>query len=181
MMMDWFYISHKARQWWEDESGVAVMEAAILFPPMLTLLMGTFDMGNAIVLSEKTITSSQVAADLVARNRTMDSASITDIISGAKLAFEPYALSGYGIDVVSVRFDASQNPEVLWRETQDMEPNTEAVASLAGFAEEGEGMIVVTVKYTYAPQFAKFFMGDIDFTEVAFTRGRRSATVTWEE
>jgi Flp pilus assembly protein TadG len=180
IVIDWFYTIHAVKKWANDQEGVAALEAAMLFPPMLSLLFGTFDLGNGIMISQKTITSSQVAADLVSRNRTVDSAGITDIVAGAKLAFEPYAPNGFGIDVVSVEFDASQNPVVLWRHTEDMLPNSEAVSSVVGMADEGEGMIIVTVRYKYTPQFAQYFMDAIDFSEVAYTRGRRSATVTWE-
>ncbi len=173
-------VSRSITSWLKNEDGVAMMEAVMLFPIMLTLLMGVYDLGNGINLSEKTITSSQIAADLVSRNRTIDSAGLTDIIDGAKLAFEPYAPHGFGIDIVSIRFDENSNPQILWRETQDMPENTDAVASVAGLAEEGEGMIIVTVQYTYTPLFSRFFTDDIEFKEVAFARGRRSPTVTWD-
>jgi len=181
--VDWFYTKHyltsRLEEWTENEDGVAVMEAALLFPPMLVLMMGVFDLGNGIVLSQKTITASQIAADLVSRNRTIDASGLEDIISGSKLAFEPYGLSSYGVDIVSVEFDADQNPDILWRETRDMSPNDVSVASVAGLGEQGDGMIIVTVKYSYVPKFSHFFTGTLDFTEVAFTRGRRSPTVTW--
>ncbi|MCB1552100.1 MAG: pilus assembly protein [Alphaproteobacteria bacterium] len=169
-----------SRSWLKGEDGVAIMEAAMLFPVMLVLMMGVFDLGNGISLSEKTVTSSQIAADLVSRNRTIEAAGLTDIIEGSKLAFEPYELHGFGIDIVSIRFDENSNPEILWRETQGMSPNDVAVASVVGLAGEGEGMIIVTVKYSYSPLFSKFFTDDLYFTEVAFSRGRRSPTVTWD-
>lgn len=181
MMMDWFYIAHFVRHWMDNEDGIAMMEAVMLFPPMLSLLLGVFDLGNGIVLAQKTITASQVAADLVSRNRTMNTTNLTDIIEGAKLAFEPYALVQFGVDVVSVEFDSTETPQVLWRHTENMPPNNTAVNSVKGMSPEGEGMIIVTVQYTYVPQFAKFFTGNLDFSETAFTRGRRSATVTWDD
>jgi len=179
MYIDLFYIEHAIRQWWSSDEGVAVIEAAMLFPPMLTLAMGTFDLGNGIILSQKTITASQVAADLVSRNRTMNTANLNDIIAGSKLAFEPYALVDYGVDIVSVEFDSSRNPVILWRRTENMLPNTGAVDSIRGLSDQGEGMIIVTVKYNFVPKFSSVFSGDISLSEVAFTRGRRSATVTW--
>jgi Flp pilus assembly protein TadG len=179
MYIDFFYISHSIKSWIEREDGVAMLEAAMLFPPMLTLLLGTFDLGNGIVLSQKTITASQVAADLISRNKTMNEANLGDIIEGSKLAFEPYGTVQYGVDIVSVEFDSNKVPQILWRETQNMLPNHEAVSSVNGLYDDGEGMIIVTVVYSYAPQFAKFFTGEFEFSEVAFTRGRRSATVTW--
>jgi Flp pilus assembly protein TadG len=180
MVIDWFYTLHAVRQWKLEEHGTAVVEAAVLFPPMITLMMGVFDLGNGIVLSQKTITSSQVAADLVSRNRTIDAASVEEVINAARLAFEPYGINQFGIDIASVEFDALQQPVILWRETRDMAPNAEAVQSLSGLAPEGEGMIVVTVQYAYVPHFSRFFTGDLNLREVAFARGRRSATVTWE-
>lgn len=169
------------QSWLKNEEGVAVMEAAMLFPVILVLLMGVYDLGNGIALAEKSITSSQIAADLVSRNRTMNAADLDDLIEGAKLAFEPYDTHDFGIDVVSVAFDQNKDPVILWRETRDMLPNNVAVASVAGLAPEGEGMIIVTVKYAYTPMFSKFFTDDIGFSEVAFARGRRSPTVVWED
>lgn len=179
MYIDVFHIVYSVRRWAVEGDGMAMMEAALLFPPMMTLLLGVFDLGNGIVLSQKTITASQVAADLVSRNKTMDSANLTDIIEGAKLAFEPYALVDFGIDVVSIQFDADKQPQILWRHTENMSPNTSAVQSVAGFSDEGDGIIIVSVQYKYIPQFSGIFTGDINLSEVAFARGRRSATVTW--
>jgi Flp pilus assembly protein TadG len=177
--IDFFYIIQSVKSWADNEDGIAMMEAAMLFPPLLTLLLGTYDLGNGIVLSQKTITASQVAADLISRNRTMDSANLNDIIAGSKLAFEPFSDADFGIDAVSVQFDENQNPDVIWRETQNMLPNQTALDNTAGSFEEGEGLIIVTVVYSYKPKFAQHFIGEIEFTEVAFARGRRSETITW--
>jgi Flp pilus assembly protein TadG len=177
--IDFLYITQSLKAWIDDEDGVAMIEAVMLFPPMITLLLGVYDLGNGIMLSQKTITASQVAADLISRNKTMNDANLSDIIDGSKLAFEPYGTTDYGVDIVSVQFDSNKNPVVLWRRTENMLPNTEAVNSVKGLSSSGEGMIIVTVVYKYVPQFAHFFTGEMDFSEVAFSRGRRSATVTW--
>lgn len=180
MYIDFFYIEQSIRHWMTNEDGIAMVEACMLFPPMLTLLLGTYDLGNGIILSQKTITASQVAADLISRNKTMNSANLEDIIAGSKLAFEPYGSYYYGVDIVSVQFDASKNPQILWRKTENMPPNNNAVNSVKGLSSTGDGMVIVTVVYKYVPQFAHFFTGELDFSEVAFSRGRRSATVTWD-
>lgn len=177
--IDFFYITQSIKAWIDDEEGVAMVEAVMLFPPMITLLLGVYDLGNGIMLSQKTITASQVAADLISRNKTMNDANLSDIIEGSKLAFEPYGTTDYGVDIVSVQFDSNKNPVVLWRRTENMLPNIEAVNSVKGLSPSGEGMIIVTVVYKYVPQFSHFFTGEMDFSEVAFSRGRRSATVTW--
>ncbi len=180
MVIDWFYTLHGIKKWMQDEEATALIEAAFLLPPMMTLLMGVYDLGNGIALGQKTISASQIAADLIARDRTVNSAQVENIIDAAELAFTPYNLTDFGIDIASVSFNAAQQPVVLWRQTRNMTPNTDAVASVSGLAPQGEGMIIVTVVYKYHPFFSKPVVGEIGFEEVAFTRGRRSPTVTWE-
>lgn len=180
MVIDWFYTLYGIRKWVENDEATALVEAAFLLPPMMTLLMGVYDLGNGIALGQKTISASQIAADLIARDRTMNSAQIENIINAAELAFNPYSLNDFGIDIASVTFNAAQQPVVLWRRTRNMTPNHEAVNSVNGLAPQGEGMVIVTVVYEYNPFFSKPVVGKIGFEEVAFTRGRRSPTVTWE-
>lgn len=178
--MDFSIMMHFIRRWVEEESGVAFMEAALMTPSLMVLLMGAFDLGNGIMLNQKTITAAQIAGDLVARQKEMNDTELSQAIEGARLAYDPYSSASFGIDVVSIRFDANQDPEILWRETQNMPANDEAVDSVTGMGEEGEGIIIVSVRYVYEPFFSNFFVNSFDMQEVAFSRGRRAPTVDWE-
>lgn len=164
----------------EDKRGTAALEAALLLPVMMVLLMGVFDIGRGIVVNQKAISASQVAADLLARNKTVNAGSLEEAIQASKLSLQPNDLESYGVDIVSVEFDEYGEPQILWRETRNMSENDVAVDSTSGLAPEGEGMIIVTVTYAYEPFFSAFLTDELVFTEVAFTRGRRSPTVTWE-
>jgi len=179
MVIDWFYTSHAIKSWWHREDGVAAIEAAMLFPIMVGLMAGSYDLGTGIILNGRTITATQVVADLISRNKTAKITDVNDAIEAAKLVYQPYDLNNFGIDIASVEFDSKKKPVVLWRETRSMTPNDAAVNSLVGVGEEGDGMVVVSVQYKYAPVFAKYFTGNYDMLEVSFARGRRSPTVTW--
>lgn len=165
-------------RWRLSEAGTALTETVILFPVLISLMMGCFDLGQGILVNQKTIGASQIMADLIARNRVVTTALIDDIVNAGELALEPYNPQGLGYDIASVRFDADGDPEVLWRVTQNMPPNDAAVDSSEGLGAEGEGVVVVTTTYTYRPYFTHFVVDEINMNEVAFLRGRRSATVT---
>ncbi len=167
------------KRWIKEDKATALMEAVLLFPPLITLLMGTFDLGFGIALNQKTITASQVASDLISRNKTVSLGDVNNIIEASRVTFEPYAINGFGIDVVSIEFDENNDPLILWRETRDMSPNDNAVNSTIGLGAEGEGMVIVTVRYTYTPFFTGLFTNSFNLQEVAFSRGRRSPTVEW--
>jgi len=165
-------------RWWKEESATALMESVILFPVMITLLAGCFDIGQGIILNQKTIGASQIIGDLIGRQRSVTMAMMTDIIEAGKLAYEPYVTTTFGYDIVSVQFDSSGNPKVLWRITKNATKNDTAVNSTKGLGDAGEGVIVVTTVYKYTPYFVNSVISPIDMKEVAFLRGRRTAVVT---
>ena len=170
----------KIKFWWGDDRGLAAVEAALIFPVMLTLLLGVFDLGNGILANQKTIRASQVPADLIARNRSVDAAMVSEAVSAGRLAFEPMSSAGYGYDIVSIRFDDDANPQIVWRETDGMSQMANVLADVMPLAEAGNGVLVVGVEYEFRPVFAGFVIDNIPMQEIAFARGRKSPVVTYE-
>jgi Flp pilus assembly protein TadG len=161
-----------------DERGVSAIEAAMLFPVLFSMLMAIYDLGQGVVINQKTVAASQVIADLISRSEVVDTDLIDDIVIGGKLALEPYDKTPFGYDIASIEFDEDGDPIVLWRVTDNMDENENAIDSTIGLGEEGEGVIAVSVVYAYEPFFTNFVVDSFDMTEVAFLRGRKSTTVT---
>ncbi len=166
-------------KWMSEEDAVAAVEAAFIFPIMLTLFLGVFDLGNAILANQKTIRASQVVADLVTRNNIVNDADIAEAIEAGRLAFEPIDTASYGIDIVSIRFDEDAGSEVVWRETFNMVA-PDALAAVAALASADDGVVMVSVAYEYNPVFSGFAVGQIQMNEVAFSRGRRTSVIARE-
>ena len=163
--------------YWRDESGLAAAESAMIFPILWTLLLGTFDLGNAILANQKSIRASQIVADLVTRSSTVDDTDINEAIEAGRLALNPFSTEGFGVDVISIRFDDEAAAEIVWRETRNMSAYDNALTDVAALAEANSGVVMVVVNYEYTPAFGEFITGTIDMAERAFTRGRRSAVV----
>ena len=51
--------------WWVGREGVAATEAAFVFPILLTLLLGVFDFGNAILVLSETVFESNTSLVLL--------------------------------------------------------------------------------------------------------------------
>lgn len=166
------------RQWFLKEDGTAAMEAAMIFPVLLTLMLGVFDLGGGILAAQKVITASQISADLIGRHEFVSDADIDEAVEAAGLSMAPYTnAAGVGIDIVSIEFAEDDNIDILWRRTQNMTPNATAVNSTAGLGVEGNGIVAVTVEYTFVPLFVGFLFDEINMREVAFVRGRKSPTI----
>ncbi|MCD8497000.1 MAG: pilus assembly protein [Alphaproteobacteria bacterium] len=167
------------RRWAFEEKGLAATEFSLLFPILMTLMVGVFDMGYGIVAAQKTIRSSQVIADLVARHKTITQDEINEAISGGELALSPFDTSGFGYDVISIEFDESGEVDmpVLWRETSGMGASDAVFSSLAGLGGPGDGLIIVQVRYEYEPMFGGYLFGTMNFSEIAFQRPRSSSSI----
>ncbi len=173
-------VSNFCKGWVGGEDGVAAAEAALIFPILMTLLLGVFDMGNGILSNQKTIRASQVTADLVTRLPSVTTADIDEAINAGQLSLTPFPSDTFGVDIVSIRFDDDALPEIIWRETRNMTPNPDVLTDVAALAEAGNGVVVVSVQYLFEPLFAGFIVDQIPMQEIAFARGRRSATVNRE-
>ena len=148
-----------------------------MLPVLSSLLMGCFDVGQAIAVNQKTIGASQMIGDLIARDRSVTMSSLQDIIRAGELTIEPYSSQPFGYDIASVEFDEDGDPDVLWRVIHNTTANNTAIQSTEGLGASSDGVIVVTATYKYRPYFYNFLKEEIEMKEVAFLHGRRSATV----
>ena len=165
-------------QYIKDNRGVSAIEMAILFPVLLSMLMAVYDLGQGIVINQKTVAASQIIADLITRQEVVDTALITDIVNAGELALDPYPTTSFGYDIASVTFDEEAEPIVLWRVSANMNESETAINSTIGLGDEDEGVVVVSVAYQYEPFFSSFVIDTFNMTERAFLAGRSSATVT---
>ena len=178
-------LSALLHRWARQKDGMAVMETAMLFPVLLVMLLGVYDVGHAITVNHKMITASNAAADLLTRGQTVSDRSLDQAIKAAGLAMNPYAgANDIGIDIISVQFDDDDEPQVLWRETRNMGGSGALEADAAersfGLGTKGEGVMMVTVLYDYKPTFGSMVIDAFRMREVAFARGRRSSVVARE-
>lgn len=169
------------KQWLQSEGATALTEAVILFPVLISLMMAVYDIGNGIVINQKTITASQIIGDLITRNTSTTLNQVNDYIVAGEMALDPYDTASFGVDIAFVMFDEDGDPLVQWRETQNMSPDSDAISGSEGLGEEGDGVIVVTIRYTYTPFFANFVVDEINLREVAYLHGRRTAIVECED
>jgi Flp pilus assembly protein TadG len=171
--------------WVAGIAGLAALEVALIFPILMMLLVGVFDFGSAFVVNQKAISSSQMMADLISRNVTVDADDMTNIINAGDQTMRPYNSVEYGYDIISLRYDGddvdNMEPIVCWRMTERMEPNDLAIENAEPLAVLGEGLVIVTVSFQYTPLMGARMFNAITMSETAFARGRRSAIVSYQD
>lgn len=169
---------HIAYRWCTGTRGAALPEFALLFPIIMALLMGSYDIGRALTINQKVISSSQVIADLITRQQTITMDTLDDIILAGELAIDPYSREPFGYDIIGIRYTSNGAPSEQWRITENMTPDDDIIDRAIDLGGPGEGVIAVTTSYTYRPFFTGFLTDDIAMRETAILRGRRAAYVS---
>ena len=150
-----------------------------MFPVLVSLLLGMVDTGVLLLTNQKVINSCHMIADLLAREEDINNAEFNDSVVAGELAVAPYDTTTMGYDVAGVQFIGVQKtPTVQWRDTFNMSANSEIVTGATGLGDQNEGVLAVTVIYTYHPMFSSVFVGDIHLKEVSYARGRHGGFVT---
>jgi Flp pilus assembly protein TadG len=166
--------------WIKDTAGAAMAEFVLIFPLLMIMLLGVYELSRAISINQRSIAASQIIADLIARNVVVDADIVDQAIRAGELAMEPYSLEGMGVDIVSVEYDEDDEPQELWRVTRDMDEYEDAVDNSTGLGVDGDGALIVTVEYLYQPVFDTILDDVITMRETAYARGRRTSVVSYE-
>lgn len=156
---------------------MAAVEAALLFPTLISMLVSMVDIGNGLLSNQKVIAAAQITADLVTREANPTEAQREEAILAGQVTMAPYTLDTYEYTVTSYEFDEQGDPQIVWQDTSGVGVPDGFEAGLEDLGGPGEGVVAVLVTYTYQPFFTGFIIGPIDMQEVAYLRGRKSAIV----
>jgi Flp pilus assembly protein TadG len=174
---------HYIQKWFKEDSAFAATEFALIFPVLFSLLMGTYDMGQAMIINQKVMTASQVTADLIARVPIATQQDIDDAIEAGRLAMSPYNGAELEYEILSIRFDNNGDLVTECQVTSagyNEETGGDMTSTMDQLANPGEGVLGVTMQYTYVPFFWEFLIDEFNMSEVAYTRGRKSSVVYFE-
>lgn len=174
--------------WWRDQRALAATEFALIFPILFMMLLGTVELGNGIMANQKTIMASQVVSDLITRSEAVTAAQLSEAKAAGRLALDPFDADLVGFDIVSIRYDLDgsdegdePDPVIVWRDTDNMggfEAEADDIKDkVLPLALEGDGVVIVYVRFPYRSAFGSRFVGDMNMIEVSYARGRKNPVV----
>ena len=107
----------RLRTWRLDETGSALIEAALVFPILFILFFGVSELCEGFIASRRVEAAAFTAADLVARLQTVSSADVTALKSIVDETIKPFPVATVGLVVTSVVVDQG-NLTVAWSEAR---------------------------------------------------------------
>jgi Flp pilus assembly protein TadG len=175
----------RSRNLRHDQSGLAAVEFALIFPIMLLLFLGSFETTDLVLAYMKLEASAETAADLVAQTRVntvLQSTDFTNITNAVKQVLTPLPTSGVLLKAAFASVTYNTGSAVIdWHtEVNSATPITTANipnnTSLANLGNQTNGstdsVIIVTLTYSYSSPFTYVLSSSYTLTESAFNRPR---------
>mgnify|MGYP003393135567 CR=1 FL=1 len=168
------------RNFIHERNGSAAIEFALVFPVMVMMFMGMFEVPRYVSANMKLANVAQLMANLVAQQGNMTSALTTNFCTGGQMAMTPLSGTPLKVAIVSVTRGAA-SVTVDWQDTGC--GGASAISGPAGLVTTlipsvGNSAIIVQATYTYNSPLAYVLSTTYTITQTAFARPRNVKTIT---
>lgn len=102
-----------------DRDGMGAIEFAILFPILVMLYVGAFEITVGLTISKRASRSASAVADIVTQQQTVTKSWLTDMPNIASAIFVPFGTTGLTMKITGITIDAAANPTVKWSWAQN--------------------------------------------------------------
>ena len=164
-----------------DESGNALLEAALVFPILVGLFLGVSEFSEALTISRRLDSAAYTAADLVARSQSVTITDLNGIKAMVDETIKPFPLTSLGLVITSVVADKDNATTVAWSAalgTGVSAYGTGAAIGLpAGLTLPKGSIVFAEVKYQFKSTLSTLLVGSVPLKAQAYQVPRYSAQV----
>lgn len=163
-----------------SSNGVAAVEFAIILPFMLTLYLGSIEIGEAMSVQFKAATATRAAADLASQYSSINNSTMTGILGAALIVVAPYSTANMVVTVSEITTNSSGLGTVTWSDALNGAAHTvgQSVTLPAAMQIANTTMIWGEVTYPYHPMFGYALTGTINMYQSSYFLPRLSTSVT---
>jgi Flp pilus assembly protein TadG len=154
---------------------------------LVTLLLGTVEVCNALECHTKVTELASTAADLVAQETTLSAADMTNIFDATTSIIYPFPANNAKIIITSILSDGNGGGKVGWSVAKNTTPRTagdpiaipDGLMSKDSCAVNACSVILAEVTYSYTSPMGKFIVGTVPMTDTFYAHPRKSATISY--
>lgn len=171
----------KPRMTWRDESGIALIEFALIIPVLIVLLLGMIEFGEIFIVDRRVTAAASSAADLVARTDVVSDEQLNDIGLAVREILKPFPDQQLGIVITSVIADEDNSTTVGWSWSHGTGVSARAegdqVTLPNNLTEPHSSVIMAEVRYPFSPTVGLFVSGGTILEATSYFRPRLSTKV----
>jgi Flp pilus assembly protein TadG len=164
-----------------DQSGNILIEAALVFPILVALLLGVSEFSEAFTVSRRVAAAAHTAADLVARNTSVTMGDLNGIKTMVDETIKPFPGAGLGLVITSVVADKDNATTVAWSEALGTGVSAYGTGATIvvppGLTFPNGSLVLAEVKYPFRSTVSALIASSVPFQAKAYQLPRYSSQV----
>lgn len=178
----WLRIRRRALDLPRNNSGLAAIEFAMIFPLMGMMLLGTYEFSAGVAIDRKVTIMARTLSDLTSQNTTVTDAQFTNFFNAGKAIMTPYASAPVEGTITELYINpATLKARVQWSKGVAARSPGDIVEIPDALKVGGTYLIFSEVKYKYVPSVSWFInkVNGITLSDFAYTRPRQGLCVMY--
>jgi Flp pilus assembly protein TadG len=178
----WLRIRRCAFDLPRNNSGLAAIEFAMIFPLMGMMLLGTYEFSAGVAIDRKVTIMARTLSDLTSQNTTVTDTQFTNFFNAGKAIMTPYASAPVEGTITELYINPSTlKARVQWSKGVAARSPGDIVEIPDALKIGGTYLIFSEVKYKYVPSVAWFInkVNGITLTDYSYTRPRQGLCVMY--
>jgi Flp pilus assembly protein TadG len=178
----WLRIRRRALDLPRNDSGLAAIEFAMIFPLMGMMLLGTYEFSAGVAIDRKVTIMARTLSDLTSQNTSVTDAQFTNFFNAGKAIMTPYASTPVEGTITELYINPSTlKARVQWSKGVAPRSAGDIVEIPDALKVGGTYLIFSEVKYKYVPSVAWFInkVNGITLSDVSYTRPRQGLCVMY--
>lgn len=164
-----------------DQSGLALIEFAYVFPILLMLYLGGAQLCDTIAAYRKMTITTRALADIASQYSSVSDADLDSVLNASSKIMSPYPTANAAMTVFQVSMDGTGTPKVTWsRGLNATPPAVDSTYTLlpASIRVANTSVVVSTVNYTFVPRFGTYIIGSIPLADKIYMSPRTVVNIT---
>ena len=162
--------------WRDCRRGAAAIEFALTAPILILLHLGSVELVQAWEAQRRATHIAAALADLVAQNRTVTDADLSDILQAGTVLMQPLPDANLGERVSSLTANNFGNITLDWTASRNWSQAGQPSVP-AGYLQANESVVVAEVTYAQTALFGLVLPGSFVIRKQAYLRPRLSNQV----
>ena len=164
-----------------DQSGNILVEAALVFPILIGLLLGVSEFSEAFTASRRVAAAAHTAADLVARSTSVTAGDLSGIKAMIDETIKPFPAAGLGLVITSVVADKDNATTVAWSQALGTGVSAygtgAAIGVPPGLTFPKGSLVLAEIKYQFKSTLSTLIVGSVPLQAKAYQVPRYSSQV----
>jgi Flp pilus assembly protein TadG len=172
----------RLRRFARDRDGVSAVEFAIVLPVMLTLYLGSVELGEGLSIKFKTTLAARTVTDLASQYVSIDGPNMQQILGASSKVLSPYATGSTIVILSELTVNSSGKGVVQWSCSLNGTPYTTSPAQKltmpSNLQTSGITVLFGEVTYPYTPSIGYALTGTFNIYQNMYFYPRLSAKIS---